>query len=417
MEMAGWVALGVGVVVGILLCGVWLVRSQRAREQQQEQAWRAAQTEFLQQHLQQQKLEFQLLAQQILEDKARAFAQGSQASIATLLQPLRQQIDAFQQRVNQVHDQTQRGQASLSSEIQRVLAAGLQMHDEAQSLARALKGDKKLMGTWGEAQLEQTLQLAGLVRGDHYQVQVNLKDTEGTRRLPDVVVRLPDGKHMVIDSKVSLVDYDRAMAAEDEATRAACLDAHVKAIRAHVDDLAKKDYSNLVGMESPGFVLMFLPIEAAWIAAVQHDRALFDAATRRGVVLVAHTTLLPILKTVANLWVLAQGNAQAQEIAQQAGDIYKQVAVVAERLQRLGDTLKTASNHYNSTVTALAGQQGLYGKVNRFLDLSTRANRDLPEIAPVQTDVDSARLDAMVGEGSPQVLASFDITTKTGNNR
>jgi len=179
----------------------------------------------------------------------------------------------------------------------------------------------------------------------------------------------------------------------------------------------KKDYSNLVGVKSPGFVLMFLPIEAAWIAAVQHDRTLFDAATRRGVVLVAHTTLLPVLKTVANLWVLAQGNAQAQEIAQQAGDLYKQVAVVAERLQRLGETLKAASNHYNSTVTALAGQQGLYGKVNRFRDLSTRANRDLPEIAPVQTDVDSARLDAMVGEGSPQVLASFDIPTKTGNNR
>jgi len=398
MEVAGWMAAVVGVLLGILLGGVGLARRQRARVQQQEQAWRAAQTEFLQQHLQQQKLEFQLLAQQILEEKARAFTQGSQASMNTLLQPLRQQIDAFQQRVNQVHDQTQRGQASLSSEIQRVLAAGLRMHDEAQSLARALKGDKKLAGTWGEAQLEQTLQLAGLVRGDHYQVQVNLKDADGARRLPDVVVRLPDGKHMVIDSKVSLVDYDRAMAATDDATRSACLDAHVKAIRAHVDGLAQKDYSSLVGMQSPGFVLMFLPIEAAWIAALQHDRSLFDAATRRGVVLVAHTTLLPILKTVANLWVLAQGNAQAQEIAQQAGDIYKQVAVVAERLQRLGETLKAASNHYNSTVTALAGQQGLYGKVSRFRELSTRANRDLPEIAPVQTELDSARLSSVLDE-------------------
>jgi len=398
MEMAGWVALGVGVLLGVLLCGVWLVRNQRARGEREEHAWRAAQAEFLQQHLQQQKLEFQVLAQQILEDKTRALAQGSQTSITTLLQPLRQQIDAFQQRVNQVHDQTQRGQASLSSEIQRVLAAGLRMHDEAQSLARALKGDKKLAGSWGEAQLEQTLQLAGLVRDDHYQVQVSLKDADGARRMPDVLIRLPDGKHMVIDSKVSLVDYDRAMAADDDAARAAYLDAHVKAIRAHVDDLAKKDYSNLVGMKSPGFVLMFLPIEAAWIAAVQHDRALFDAATRRGVVLVAHTTLLPILKTVANLWVLAQGNARAQEIAQQAGDIYKQVAVVAERLQRLGETLKAASNHYNNTVTALAGQQGLTGKVARFRELSTRANRELPEIAPVQTDVDSARLQSVLDE-------------------
>jgi len=354
-QIPWWLAMALGVLLGGLVCALVMLRRMAAQS-----------VEIVQ---------LRMLAHE---------REMGQTSLTTLLQPLRQQIEAFEQRINQVHDQNQRGQAQLSSEIRRVLEAGLRMHDQAQLLSRALKGDKKLAGSWGEAQLEQTLQLAGLVRGDHYQVQANLKDGEGARRMPDVLIRLPDGKHMVIDSKVSLIDYDRAMAAHDQAERLACLDAHVKAVRAHIDDLARKDYSNLIGVRSPGFVLMFLPIEAAWIAALQHDRNLFDEGYRRNVVLVSHTTLLPVLKTVANVWMLAQGNAQAQEISHCAGDIYNQVAMVAERLQRLGQTLQTASKHYNHTVTALAGQQGLYGKVERFGQLSPRANRRLPEIQPVQ---------------------------------
>jgi len=361
-----WLAAAVAVLVGGGLCTLvvmWrMVVRQAAQQRAEHQAWQQTQAQWLHQ----QKLEFQALANQVLEEKERAFSDRSQTAITALLQPLRQQLDAFAQRVNQVHDQTQRGQAQLSGEIRRVLEAGLRMHDEAQTLSRALKGDKKLAGSWGEAQLEQTLQLAGLVRGDHYQVQASLKDADGARRMPDVLVKLPDGKHMVIDSKVSLVDYDRAMAAQNETERAACLDAHVKAVRAHMHDLARKDYSGLAGVRSPGFVLMFLPIEAAYIAALQHDRSVFDDGYRRNVVLVSHTTLLPVLKTVANLWMLAQGNAQAREISDRAGDIYNQVALLAERLQRLGESLQTATKHYNHVVTALAGQQGLYGKVERF---------------------------------------------------
>jgi len=391
-QIPWWLVAVSAALLGGLLCGLVVMRRLAAQtieiarlrtvaqeREAQQLAWQQTQMQCLQQ----QKLEFQVLANQVLEDKARAFSDGSQIAITALLQPLRQQIDAFAQRVNQVHDQTQRGQAELSGEIRRVLEAGLRMHDEAQTLSRALKGDKKLAGSWGEAQLEQTLQLAGLVRGDHYQVQTSLKDLDGARRMPDVIVNLPDGKHIIIDSKVSLVDYDRAMAARDDAARTACLDAHVKAVRVHMDDLARKDYSNLVGVRSPGFVLMFLPIEAAYIAALQHDRSLFDDGYRRNVVLVSHTTLLPVLKTVANLWMLAQGNAQAREISNRAGDVYNQVALVAERLQRLGDTLQTAGKHYNHVVTALAGQQGLSSKVERFRQLSTRTNRSVPEIAPI----------------------------------
>jgi len=360
-------AIAAGVLLGGLVCALLLMRRMHRHT------------------LQQQQLEFRLLAQQVLEEKHQTFAQHSQASIETLLQPLRQQIDAFSQRIQQLHDQAQRGNVALEGEIRRVLEVGLHMRDEAQSLARALKGDKKLAGTWGEAQLEQTLQLAGLVRGDHYQTQVNLKDAQGQDRRPDVLVSLPDGKRLVIDSKVSLVDYDRAMAAQDDATRLACLDAHVKAVRAHVEDLARKDYSHLTGVRSPGFVLMFLPIEAAYIAAMQHDRNLFDESYRRNVVLVSHTTLLPVLKTVANVWMLAQGNAQALEISDRAGDIYNQVALLAERLERLGGSLDTVGRHYNNVITALTGQQGLYGKVARFQHVSARAHRNLPPLRTVQT--------------------------------
>jgi DNA recombination protein RmuC len=237
------------------------------------------------------KTEFQNLANQILEEKGKTFAQNSQSSLDALLKPFREQIAGFQQRVNQVHDETLRGNVSLGSEIKRVLDMGLKISAEANTLATALKGDKKTTGNWGE------VQLAGLSRGDHYESQPRFKDEQGNNRQPDFVVKLPDQKHIVIDSKVSLVDYDRAIAAETDAELMAALDSHVKAVRNHIDDLSRKDYSNLIGMRSPSFVLMFMPIEPAYIEALKHNRELFDYGYQRNVILVSHTTLMPILKT------------------------------------------------------------------------------------------------------------------------
>lgn len=344
------------------------------------------------------KTEFQNLANQILEEKGRIFAQNSQSSLDAMLKPLRDQIDGFQRRVNQVHDDTVRGNVSLEAEIKRVLEAGMKISMEANTLASALKGDKKTTGNWGEVQLERSLQSAGLVKGDHYAAQPRFKDGHSNPRQPDFVVTLPDGKHIVIDSKVSLVDYDRAIAAETEAERLDALDAHVKAVRNHIDDLGKKDYSNLIGMRSPSFVLMFMPIEPAYIEAMKHNQELFDYGYQRNVVLVSHTTLMPILKTVANLWMTARSNEQAHELSARAGDIYNQVVVVAERLKRLGATLDTVSRHYNETVRAVAGQQGLYGKASRFNELSSRANKTMPEIEPLHADFEGERLELIVGD-------------------
>ncbi|HUH58623.1 MAG TPA: DNA recombination protein RmuC [Candidimonas sp.] len=349
---------------------------------------------------QQLKAEFQNLANQILEEKGKTFALNSQTSLDAMLKPFRQQIDSFQQRVNQVHDETVRGNVSLASEIKRVMDIGVRMSAEANTLATALKGDKKTTGNWGEVQLERTLQLAGLMAGDHYESQARFKDAHGNNRLPDFVIKLPDDKHMVIDSKVSLVDYDRAVAADTPAATIAFLDAHVKAVRSHMDDLAKKDYSNLVGMRSPSFVLMFMPIEPAYIEAMKHNKDLFDYGYQRNVIMVSHTTLMPILKTVSNLWMVARSNEQAHELSARAGEIYNQVVVVADRLKKLGDTLDTVSKHYNLTVTAVAGQQGLYGKAARFNELSTKANKTMPALEPLLADFENERLELIVGERS-----------------
>lgn len=367
----------------------------RAAQHEREQAFETLKAELIgaRERL---KADFELLASRVLEERAAQFEASSRGSMSLMLQPLREQLEAFQQRVNQVHDESLRGNVSLATEIRRLSEVGMQMSREAETLARALKGDKKLAGNWGEVQLERSLQYAGLERGVHYETQERFKDAHGDLRVPDVIVKLPDGKHLVLDSKVSLVDYDRAVAAATEEERAAALDAHVKAVRHHIDDLARKNYGGLPGIESPGFVLMFMPIEPAYIEALRHDRDLFDHGCRQNVIVVSHSTLMPVLKTVASLWMVARSNEQAKALADRAGEIYNQVALVAERLRKLGESLETVTRHYNSTVTAVAGQQGLHGKVVRFKELSARASRQIPDLQPLAADVETERL-ALIG--------------------
>lgn len=367
-------------------------------ENEEKQAAFETLKQSFEQSREQLKTEFQNLANQVLEEKGRLFAQSSTSSLDAMLKPFREQISAFQQRINQVHDESVKGNASLGTEIKQVLEVGLRMSAEANNLTLALKGDKKTTGNWGEIQLEKTLELAGLVKGDHYEAQPRFKDGEGQNRQPDFVIKLPDEKHMVIDSKVSLVDYDRALSAETESDQNTAIQAHVKAVKQHIDDLSRKDYTNLIGMRSPSFVLMFMPIESAYIEALKNNRDLFNYGYQRNVVMVSHTTLMPILKTVANLWMVARSSAQAQELSDRAGEIYNQVAVVAENLKKVGDTLGTVSNHYNRTVTALAGRQGLYGKVSRFNELSAKANKTLPPIEPHHGDYQVERLALMATE-------------------
>lgn len=351
--------------------------------------------------------EFENLANKIFEEKGKTFTQTSQTSIDGMLKPFREQIEGFQKRINEVHDASLQGNTSLNSEIKKVLEIGLQMSKEANNLTSALKGDSQQRGAWGEAQLRRTLEMSGLIEEAHYEVQSAFKDAEGKSKQTDYLIKLPDGKHIIIDSKVSLVAYDRAVSAETTSESQQAMAEHVKAVRRHIDDLASKDYTNLVGMRSPSFVLMFMPIEPAYIEAMKHNKDLFEYGYKKGIVLVSHTTLIPILRTVSNLWMIERSNAEAREISEKAGEIYNQVCTVAERLGKLGGTLNTVSNHYNDTVKALAGKQGLYGKVERFNKLSAKVSKTLPALEPTHMDFESERLSLIV-EALDEVDESAD---------
>lgn len=340
-------------------------------------------------------VEFQNLANRILDEKSRSFSQSNQTALETLLKPFREQIEGFQKRVNEIHSESVKGNAGLEAEIKKVLEIGLNMSQEASNLTSALKGEKKTLGNWGEVQLERALQLAGLEENMHYRAQAHFKDEQGGRNYPDFVLNLPDEKHLIIDSKMSLVAYESAVNSDDDFERERLLKEHISALKSHINDLHKKDYSNLIGMRSPNFVLMFIAVEPAYIEALKSDPALFNYGYERNVIMVSHTTLMPILRTVANLWRIERGNAEAKEIAEKAGEIYNQICLVAERLSKLGNTLSTVSNQYNSTVTALVGQQGLVGKVERFKTLSAKANKTMPDVELLNNQVDLARLEAL----------------------
>ena len=355
------------------------------------------------------KKEFENLANKIFDEKGKTFSETSKSSLDVMLKPFRDQIEGFQKRINDIHTESVKGNTNLESEIKKVLNVGLKMQEEANNLAAALKGDSQQRGAWGEAQLERTLQMSGLHEGHHYEGQESFRDPDGKTKRTDYVVKLPDGKHLVIDSKVNLPDYDRAVSAQTDEEITIALKAHVAAVKRHIDDLSSKDYTNLIGVNSPSFILMFMPIEPAYIEALKHDKDLFNYGFQKGIVLVSHTTLIPILRTVANLWMLDQSNKQARELGDKALDIYNQVCTVAGHVYRLGGSLKTVGNHYNSTVTSLVGHQGLHGKVERFGQLSSKMKKELPELEPVHLEGEDQRLKL---EATPENDDMTDIETE-----
>ena len=367
----------------------------RSADQQQHRQ----QIELLEKNREQLRIEFENLANRIFEERGRQLSSQNQQSIESLLKPFGEQIHRFQSRINEVHAQSIRGNESLAGELRNLMGVGLKMSDQAENLARALKGDKKTTGTWGEVQLERTLQLAGLERGVHYETQAPFRSAAGKLRMPDFVVKLPDGKHLVIDSKVSLVDYDRAIGAESEEERDEALKAHSLALKRHIEDLASKDYAALGGMNSPELVFLFMPIEAAYIEALKFNRELFNEGYRKNVVMVSHTTLLPMLRTVASLWIAYRSNEEARQISEMAGEIYNKVCVVGQRLEDMGKTLNTATDKYNRTVTALVGKQGLYGKVERFRATAANVKGDLPQPSTMHPNIEHDRLGALGDDG------------------
>ena len=414
MSAPALIGLGilVGIVVGGLLVWFWVGRKaarlegelniERALSEERDKAFKL-QLEQIEANKSALKIEFENLSRELLAARGKELVETNSNSLSAILKPLSEKIDGFQHRVNQVHSDMIQNSASLIQQIKQLETVGLTMSADAQHLTEALKGDKKLVGNWGETQLERTLELAGLRAGEHYDSQASFKDEAGKRYLPDFVIRLPEGKNLVVDSKVSLVDYEAAVAADAEPLREAALKRHGEAVKAHIDNLASKAYQQLPGLSSPDFVMMFMPVEPAYIEVMRNHRDLFAYGYQKGVVMVSHSTLMPILRTVANLWMVERSNEEAREISARAGEIFNSVSLVAERLASLGGSLQTASKKYNEAVTALTGRQGLQGKVERFQSLSAKATRPFPEeLRPIITENDRLQLSESKGKESTE---------------
>lgn len=304
--------------------------------------------------------QFENLANRIFEEKQQAFARRSEDSLRKSLDPLERQLGDFRKRVEHVYDQENRERGSLVGQIKALREQTQRISDEALNLTSALKGDRKIQGNWGEVVLERLLEQSGLQKGREYETQVSLKTgtSDGRRQQPDVIVRLPEGKDLIIDSKVSLVDYERYASAETDDERAQALKQHVNSLRAHITGLNKKAYEQLEGVRTLDFVFIFVPIEAAYMLAMQGDPNLFRDAYEKHIVLVSPTSLMATLRTVENIWRYEKQNKNAEKIAAEAGKLHDQFAMVLESLDALGERLRQADDAYQQTYKRLATGRG-----------------------------------------------------------
>lgn len=325
------------------------------------------------------KREFETLAGRIFDQQGERFRERSAEQLHSMLGPLREQMGDFRRRVDEVHSADARERASLLTEVRNLQRASERVNQEAENLTRALKGDKQVQGGWGELVLERVLEESGLRKGHEYYVQASLLDDEGTRRRPDVIIRLPDSKDVVVDSKVSLAAWERAVSADDEAEREIALKQHTASVRGHVRRLAERDYDSLPGVRSLDFVLLFVPVEAAFTHAMERDPSLFTEAFEKRLVIVSPTTLMMTLRIIENVWRYEKQNRNAQEIAQRAGQLYDKLRLILEDMDQLGRTLDTARRSFDSAYGRLAtGRGNLVGHVEHFRELGANVRKPLP---------------------------------------
>ncbi len=323
--------------------------------------------------------EFQALAAQLLDERSRAFAEQSQAQLGTLLSPLREQLDAFRRTVVETYDREARERVGLMRELADLRQLNTRLGAEAQELTRALKGDTRAQGAWGEMLLQRLLEAAGLESGVAYTLQMSASGADGDRQRPDALIHLPDRRDLVIDSKVSLLAYERYCNASDAATRAQALKAHVTSLREHIRSLAERRYTDLVGVRTLDYVLMFVPIEAAFVEAVRADDELYRYAMERNVALVTPATLLTTLRTVASLWANEKRHRNVEEIARRAGLLYDKFVGFIEDLKGLRKQLDQAQRAWDEAWHKLAhGRGNLVGQAEELKRLGARAQKALP---------------------------------------
>ena len=320
--------------------------------------------------------EFENLAQKILEAKSEKFTKQNQENLNLVLKPLQEKIEQFEKRVESTHKDNIDYHASLRQQIIGLTQLNEQMSREATNLTKALKGDSKLQGNWGELVLERVLEKSGLEKDREYYVQQSFTNEHGQRLLPDVVLHLPEGKKMIIDSKVSLTAYERFVNAEDEVEQLKQLKEHVGSLKKHVDQLSAKNYHDLYDIESPDFVLLFVPIEPAFAVALNQDNSLYTAAFEKNIVIVTPTTLLATLRTIDSMWSNEKQQQNALEIATHAGRLYDAFVRLSEDLLKVGEQMDRAKGTYADSMNKLTdGKGNLVGRVERLKKLGAKASK------------------------------------------
>lgn len=331
--------------------------------------------------------QFRLLAQEVLEEKGKALGEMSRSGLKALLDPFRDQLNEFRHKVDSVYVHEAKERASLKHQIETLSQLNQQINQEAVNLTRALKGDKKAQGAWGELILERVLEHSGLRKGIEYDTQGGFRDAAGKLFKPDVVVHLPDEKDVVIDSKVSLVAYERYATGQDENDGKALAE-HIRAMKSHIDGLTAKDYSSLKGLRSLDFVLMFVPIEGAFVAAFRADDTLFSYAFERKIIVVTPSTLLATLRTIENIWRYERQNQNAQTIVSRAGAMYDKLRLFVESMEKLGKQIDTLGDTFDEAMNRLVrGKGNLISQASRFSGMGVPVRKPLPRSITEQAEV------------------------------
>lgn len=324
--------------------------------------------------------EFENLANKILEEKSNKFTEQNRENMKNILSPLQEKIHMFEKKVEDTHKESIDYHAALRQQILGLRDMNEQMSRETLNLTKALKGDAKMQGNWGELVLERVLEKSGLEKGREYYVQQSHQTEEGSRIQPDVVINLPDGKKMIVDSKVSLVAYERFVNEEDELQKALHLKDHVSSIKRHIDQLSDKNYHDLYHIESPDFVLLFIPMEPAFACALNEDVSLYNKAFERNIVIVTPSTLLATLRTIDSMWSNQKQQENAYEIARQAGALYDKFEGFINDLTKVGNKMRDAQTEYQNAMGKLVdGRGNIITSIEKLKKMGAKAKKALPE--------------------------------------
>lgn len=321
---------------------------------------------------------FENLANKILEEKSKKFTDQNKTSINDLLNPLKERIVTFEQKVEKSNRDSLEWNATLKEQIATLKQSNLEITQEAKNLTKALKGDSKTQGDWGELQLELLLEKAGLEKETHFTTQSAIRDDDGNLKRPDFVINLPEGKHLIIDSKVSLTAYERFSGEENEEKQAIYIKQHLSSMRDMIKDLSEKNYQDLYGLNTPDYVMMFIPIEPAFHLAVQQDDSLYNFALEKNIVLVTTSTLLAVMRTIAYIWRQDKQTKHVLEIARVGGTLYDKFVGFTEDLIKVGKSLETTKLTYQDAMGKLTeGNGNLIGQTERLKKLGAKAKKTI----------------------------------------